>query len=121
MLNLTTACGKTRVDLTYEDFQTMIRTLLTVVEVDEGFYLASNPDVADGIRDGGIRSGREHFVDHGYFEGRQPYRLEVDEDWYLATNTDIAETVRLGQYASGQDHFDGPGYPEGRVPFQLNP
>jgi hypothetical protein len=121
MLNLKTVRGKTHVEMTYEDLQTMIRTLLSVVEVDEAFYLTSNPDVADGIRGGGIRSAREHFVDHGYFEGRQPYRIEVDEEWYLATNSDIAETVRLGQYASGQDHFDGPGYPEGRVPFHLNP
>jgi hypothetical protein len=119
MINLTTARGKTRVDMTYEDLQKMIRTLLSVIEVDEQFYLERNPDVADGIRRGSIRSAQEHFVDHGYFEGRQPYRIEVDEEWYRQTHVDIVETLRSGQYTSGQDHFDGPGYPEGRAPFPL--
>jgi hypothetical protein len=121
MLNLTTARGKTRVDMTYEDLQKMIRTLLGVIEVDSAFYLARNPDVADGIRNGSIRSAQEHFVDHGYFEGRQPYPIQVDETWYLQTHADIVETIRNGEYTSGQNHFDGPGYPEGRLPFPMRP
>lgn len=120
MLNLTSTRGKTRVDMTYEDILQMIRTLLTVVEFDEAYYLSRNPDVADGVRNGSIRSAREHFVDHGYFEGRLPYRIDVDEKWYLETHPDLAESIRDGVYASGQDHFDGPGYPEGRVPFPEN-
>jgi hypothetical protein len=119
VLNLTTVRGKTRVDMTYEDVQKMIRSLLGGINVDEAFYLARNPDVADGIRKGSIRSAQEHFVDHGYFEGRQPYRITVDEEWYLEKNADIKETIRQGEYGTAQDHFDGPGYPEGRVPFEL--
>ncbi len=76
--------------------------------------------MADGIRNGTIRSAREHYIDHGYFEGRMPYRIEVDEAWYLATHADVAETLRSGEYASGQAHFDGPGYPEGREPYPLH-
>jgi hypothetical protein len=109
--------GKAKVDMTYEDVQQMIRSLLTVIEVDEAFYLERNKDVAEGIARGDIRSAREHFVDHGYFEGRLPYPIKVDEAWYLETHVDVADTVRRGEYASGQDHFDGPGYPEGREPF----
>jgi hypothetical protein len=119
MMNLTTARGKTRVDMTYEDMQKLISTLLASVEVDEDYYLKNNQDVADGLRAGNIRSAREHFIDHGYFEGRLPYRIEVDEEWYLKTNADVAETVRSGHYQSGQAHFDGPGYPEGREPFLI--
>lgn len=121
MMNLTTLRGKTRVDMTYDDVQQMIRTLLVAIDVDEAFYLERNPDVAEGIRHGTIRSAREHFVDHGYFEGRLPYRITVDEAWYLGTHVDVADTVRRGEYASGQDHFDGPGYPEGREPFPIKP
>ena len=117
MLNLTTTRGSTRVNMTYEDIQQMIRTLLSVVAVDEDFYLSRNPDVASGIQNGSIRSAQEHFVDHGYFEGRLPYLIAVDEDWYRATHGDIAENILAGEYASGQEHFDGPGYPEGRQPF----
>jgi len=105
--------------MTYEDLQDLIRTLLTVIEVDEAFYLERNPDVAEGIAAGTIRSAQEHFVHHGYFEGRQPYPLQVDEEYYLTAHADIGETVRRGEYASGQAHFDGPGYPEGRTPFPI--
>ncbi len=121
MLNLTTTRGKTRVDMTYEDLQTMIRSLLSVVDVDEDFYLSRNPDVAAGIRNGTIRSAREHFVDHGYFEGRLPYRVAVDEKWYAESHPDLADTLGGHEYATGQDHFDGPGYAEGRQPFPLTP
>jgi hypothetical protein len=119
-LNVTSTRGKTRVEMTYEDLQKMIRTLLSVVEVDEDFYLFRNPDVADGIRNGTIHSAREHFVDHGYFEGRLPYQIEVDEKWYLETHADVASTLASGEYATGQAHFDGPGYSEGREPYLLN-
>lgn len=117
MLSLSTTGGQTRVDMTYEGLQQVIRTLLSAIDVDEAFYLRHNPDVADGIRIGNIRSGREHFVDHGYFEGRQPYPIQVDETWYQQTHADLADTLRSGTYATGQDHFDGPGYSEGRMPF----
>lgn len=117
LINLTTSRGKTRVDMPYEDLQTLIRTLLGALEVDESFYLTRYPDVAQGVQGGTIRSAREHFVDHGYFEGRLPYRIDVDEAWYRETHTDVAETILRGEYESGQDHFDGPGYPEGRLPF----
>ncbi len=116
-LNLTTVRGRTRVDVTYDEMQKIIRSLLRVIEVDERFYLARNPDVAEGIRTGSIRSAQEHFIDHGYFEGRLPYPIAVDEAWYLETHKDVADTVRRGEYASAQDHFDGPGYPEGREPY----
>jgi hypothetical protein len=119
MMNLTTSRGTTRVEMTYEDMQKLIRSLLISIEVDEEYYLERNQDVAAGLSAGTIRSAREHFIDHGYFEGRSPYRIEVDEGWYLKTHADVAETVRQGQYESGQAHFDGPGYPEGREPFAI--
>lgn len=120
LMKLTTNRGKTRVDMTYEEIQQLIRMLLIPIEVDEEFYLERNPDVAEGIELGTIASARQHFMDHGYFEGRQPYHIEVDELWYLDTHKDVAETVKTGVYASGQEHFDGPGYPEGREPYPLD-
>jgi hypothetical protein len=120
-MSLTTSRGKTRVDMTYQDVQKMIQLLLQAIEVDEAFYLSRNPDVADGIRDGRIGSGREHFINHGYFEGRLPYRIEVDEAWYLEEHADVASTLASGEYTTGQEHFDGPGYPEGRAPYPLHP
>ena len=103
MIDLTSARGKTRVDMTYEDLQKIIRILLSAVEVDEVFYLSRNPDVADGIRAGSIRSARAHFVDHGYFEGRQPYRIEVDEKWYPGVDPTVVSPAAksISQLAGG--------------------
>ena len=116
-LKFSTVRGETRVSMTYEESQQMIRALLSGLDVDETWYLAQNPDVARGIKDGTIGSAREHFVDHGYFEGRQPSSIKIDESWYLEHNPDVADTVRRGVYASAQAHFDGPGYREGRQPY----
>ena len=71
------------------------------------------------IAEGGLPSGRRHFIDDGYFEGRLPFPIKVDEQWYLAQNPDVAEDVRKGVIASGQAHFDAFGYCEGRLPFPL--
>jgi O-methyltransferase len=37
---------------------------------DEGAYLRANPDVALAVKDGSVRSGREHYLIYGRFEKR---------------------------------------------------
>ncbi len=111
--------GNVRMNATYEDVARMIQALLIGIDVDEAWYLQQNEDVAQGIREGKIISAKQHFVDHGYFEGRTPFPMAVDETWYLATNTDVAEQVRLGMFESGQAHYDHAGYREGRLPRAL--
>ncbi len=108
--------GAIRVKAAYDDMVQLIQVLLSAVDVDEAWYLQQNKDVAQGIREGKIKSARQHFLDHGYFEGRAPFQMAVDEAWYLAANPDVAEHVRLGAFASGQAHFDASGYREGRLP-----
>ena len=108
--------GVIRVNAAYEDLVRLIQLLLAGIEVDEAWYLQQNEDVALGIREGKIKSPKQHFLDHGYFEGRAPFQITVDEAWYLANNEDVAEQVRLGTFASGQAHFDQSGYHEGRLP-----
>ncbi len=105
-----------RVKAAYEDMVRLIQALLVGIEVDEAWYLQQNEDVAQGIREGRIISAKQHFLDHGYFEGRAPFQMAVDEDWYLATNPDVAEQVRQGTFESGQAHFDASGYRDGRRP-----
>jgi SAM-dependent methyltransferase len=41
---------------------------------DEAGYLAANPDIAAGVRDGTVVSGRTHFDAHGRSEGRMQWR-----------------------------------------------
>jgi hypothetical protein len=108
--------GKIRVSASFEEIQRMIRALLAGIQVDEAWYLQRNEDVAQGIREGTITSARQHFLDHGYFEGRAPFRVAVDEAWYLATYPDVAAQVDQGLCASAQAHFDASGYHEGRLP-----
>jgi hypothetical protein len=66
-----------------------------------------------------VSSAREHFINDGYFEGRQPFPLRVNERWYLMNNAGVADHIRQGKLESGQQHFDDHGYTEGRLPFPL--
>jgi hypothetical protein len=111
--------GATRMNASTQNIMRLIQALLVGIEVDEAWYLERNEDVAEGIRAGTIRSAKEHFLDHGYFEGRAPFPMAVDEAWYLATNADVAEQVRLGTFESAQAHFDDSGWHEGRLPCEI--
>ena len=53
-------------------FREALRLLLQHVHVDEDAYRRAYADVAIAIREGAYSSGRAHFVQHGYFEGRSP-------------------------------------------------
>jgi hypothetical protein len=108
--------GQVFATASYENLLGMIRSLLTVVNVDEKWYLAQYPDVAEAIAQGKMPSARDHFVVNGYFEGRLPSLIAVDERFYLTKYPDVAESIRKGVEKSGQGHFLGGGYREGRTP-----
>jgi hypothetical protein len=118
-LTLTTVKGEMMVSCSYENMVQLLRRLIAGVEVDEAWYLAEYPDIAEAIRKGTVQSPRVHFVNDGYFEGRKPFPILVDERYYLAENTGVADFVRKGILTSGQQHFDENGYAEGRLPFGL--
>jgi hypothetical protein len=61
-------------------------------------------------------TARQHFAEHGYFEGRLPSALQVNESWYLQTNPDVAQQVKAGEIPDGITHFKDHGYAEGRLP-----
>jgi hypothetical protein len=111
--------GKLTVSGSYDEFLDLIRAVLSVIEVDEAWYLEKYPDVAEAIKSGKIASARQHFMFNGYFEGRLPFPIRVDERWYLTQNPGVAEYIRAGRLESGQQHFDHDGYREGRLPFPL--
>ena len=116
-VEISTVKGELRVSVSYEDFIGLLKTMLASVEVDEEWYLDTYEDIARAVRDGVVRSAKQHFIDDGYFEGRMPFPIKVDEAWYLQHNPDVAESVRRGIIASGQVHFQEDGYREGRMPF----
>ncbi len=119
MVTIVGGKDKPRVSASYEDFLGVIRAMLAVVDVDEAWYLATYPDVVTGIKNGKVKSARDHFVHNGYFEGRMPFPMTVDEQWYLTENPTVAEYIQDNRLASGQQHFDQDGYKEGLLPFPL--
>jgi hypothetical protein len=118
-LEISTVRGELRVNISYENFISIIRRMIQGIEVNEAWYARTYEDIGSAIQDGKIRSARQHFVEDGYFEGRLPFPIEIDEKWYLAENPDVAESIRKGDISSAQNHFDEDGYREGRLPFGL--
>lgn len=104
----------------YENFLDALRLLLAAMDNDENWYLVQNPDIAQAVEAGTIKSARQHFIEHGYFEGRPPFHIVVDEQWYLLQYPDVAESVRRGTVESAQRHFEVDGYREGRLPSALD-
>jgi hypothetical protein len=118
-IEISTVRGELRVNISYENFIAILRTMIRGVEVDEAWYLRTYEDIASAIKQGSVRSARQHFVDDGYFEGRLPFPMSIDERWYLSENPDVAESIRKGVVETAQDHFTKDGYREGRLPFGL--
>ncbi|MEA2776828.1 MAG: hypothetical protein QOF90_2234 [Acetobacteraceae bacterium] len=108
--------GQVFATASYDNLLGLIRSLLSVVIVDEEWYLGQYPDVAEAIAQGKMPSAKDHFVVNGYFEGRLPSLIAVDERFYLTKYPDVAESIRRGTEQSGQAHFLGGGYREGREP-----
>lgn len=78
-IEISTVRGELRVNLSYENFVNLLRTMIRGVEVNEAWYARTYEDIGMAIRDGIIRSARQHFIDDGYFEGRLPFAIVVDE------------------------------------------
>ena len=98
-----------------EDLRKMFRVALSSVTVDEAWYLGQVPGLRQDIQNGKFESPAEHYLTHGYLEGRLPERPVVDEKFYLQQYPDIADAVKSGAVKSGFDHFVKDGYAEGRM------
>jgi hypothetical protein len=119
MVEVSTVRGELRVSLSYDDFVKILRMLISGLEVDEKWYLATHEDIAKAVTSGSVASAKQHFIDDGFFEGRLPFPIAVNERWYLAQYPDVAESVRKGVVGSAQQHFMEDGYREGRLPYPL--
>ena len=90
---------------------------ISTVRFDEVWYLSRYPDVREAIKQGVIASGRDHYIQSGYYEHRMPCAILIKEKWYLDAYPDVAEAIRKGVYKTGQAHFDTAGFREGRLPY----
>jgi hypothetical protein len=97
--------------------RSLVELLLSFWPFDEQWYLSTYPDIAEAVRQGEFPSGRDHYRDFGYFEGRLPFKPEVDAEWYAKEYPDVAESIGLGILQSALEHFVAFGYREGRQPM----
>ncbi len=111
--------GTSRIQNTYEEFLSIVKLLLRGTAFDEAWYLSKYPDVKDAVKSGVFKSGRHHFIEVGYFEGRRPRDFEIDEKWYLSAYPDVAEGIDKGEIKSAYVHFNDHGYEEGRFPSEI--
>jgi hypothetical protein len=70
-IEISTVRGELRVNVSYENFVDILRMMIRGVEVDEAWYASTYEDIGNAVRDGVLRSAKRHFIDDGYFEGRQ--------------------------------------------------
>jgi hypothetical protein len=117
-LNIVTVNGKTRINNSYDDIVEVIKLLISGVAFDEKWYVSTYTDVAQAVAAGVYKSGRQHFIEVGYFEGRRPQEFAVDEQWYLKSYPDVAEAIKKGDVESAHQHFILHGYNEGRLPAE---
>ena len=99
----------------YADFQRLLKVFLSRVEVDEAWYLASYPDVAEAVSNGDVANSQEHYQQSGYLEGRFPLKPVVDGQYYLRKNPDLVAAIEAGEVDDLEKHFIGAGYSEGRM------
>lgn len=91
--------------------------------VDEDWYLAENPDVADVVAQGLLQSGAQHFQLYGQAEGRQPNAVSdnlgngFSESAYLDRYADVRAAVNQGIFTSGYHHYQVAGRAEGRAGY----
>ena len=118
MCRLLSVRDQLKVDLNYDEFLEIVKKLLLAVPIDEAWYLATYPDIADAIKAEAYANARQHFVENGYFEGRRPSPPEVDETWYLQEYPDVQTGIADGSISSAFEHFVAHGYDEGRLPMR---
>jgi len=106
------------IDVPESRLKDILKIVLSIVDVDEAWYLQTNPDVLAAVRSGDIASGRAHYIMAGYYEGRWPHQILVDETWYQKEYPDVKKAISRGSVESCQDHFGRFGFLEGRLPFK---
>lgn len=66
--------GHERLTIQRDQLDNILRHFLKLIPFDENAYLSYCYDVKDSISRGHYpATGRQHFIDFGYFEGRQPF------------------------------------------------
>ncbi|MDL5053438.1 transporter substrate-binding domain-containing protein [Oscillatoria laete-virens NRMC-F 0139] len=87
---------------------------MTLPNFDENTYLQENLDVTEAVTSGFFISGFQHWINHGFLEGRTP-QIAFKENFYLDYNPDVARAVANGFFISGLEHYANFGASENRA------
>jgi len=68
--------GTSRLIPPYDDVLDVLKGFLWSIPVDDNWYKAEYPAVADYLARNPMETPRSHFQKHGYFEGRKPFAPE---------------------------------------------
>jgi len=76
---------------------------------DADFYAKANPDVEAAVSAGQSPSLIEHFVTHGFFEGRLSAPIRLDPEWYARRYPDLAglSAAELARHYAEYGRFEG--------------
>ena len=83
---------------------------------EQGFYLATYPDIREAYEAGRITDPRAHFIEKGYLEGRVGSIPNINEEYYKSTYPDVEVAIAAGALESALDHYVRFGALEGRSP-----
>ena len=97
-------------------FEFLVRVMLLAGDFDEAAYLEANEDVRAAMLRGEIKDPFVHYLNSGYFEGRDGVWPTVDESWYLKRYPDVADRANSGDLLSAQAHYRSSGHTEWRIP-----
>ncbi len=96
-------------------FDFLLKIAVSASDYDEAHYVKSNPDIQTAIAKGVLKSGREHYINTGFKEGRQGSVSVVDEKWYRDTYKDVDQAIKDGKVASASAHHKARGWKENRA------
>ena len=107
--------GHETLNISRTGFFQLVRQLIADVSVDEDFYLATYPDVAEGIRNGIVADAQDHYIRFGYVEGRLPHLEGFDPLRYREAYPDLTGREPSMTAEELVQHFVHHGHREGRV------
>jgi hypothetical protein len=87
--------------------------------VDQEWYCNTYPSVSQAIGQGKFPNAMQHFMRHGYLEGRWPFDMYLDEPWYLDRYPDVKPSIDAGAFQSAREHYQRVGYRQGRLPARF--
>lgn len=85
---------------------------------DEKYYLSRNLDVREAVSNGLIPSGRYHYENFGFFEGRDGF--EFDAIWYASKYKAVTNEISHGNFFDYRHHYVTIGFLAGCRPLREN-